>query len=101
MQLNGMKPSTRDTIELVKAMVTRWNDLCGAFARMKGEPLALTDDVTKSHALFKQVFERHMRGDLRNTAGELKAIREFAQWMCDVNSVLRNQVPQKLEWSDG
>jgi len=95
-----LMPSQPDDIELVIAIVDRYNGLVEHHLRIKGEHLLIPSTIVPAMNLLIRVKERYQQSDYRHSESEKKAIREFAEWTCLINSAMRNQEPEELVWKD-
>jgi hypothetical protein len=93
-------PSQPDDIELLIAVVDRYNGLLEHYLRIRGVELVIPDEIERCRKLIIRVKERYQRNDFRRSESEKLALREFAQWTLLINSELRNQEPVILKWKD-
>ena len=93
-------PSDPDMIDLVIAVVDRYNGLIEHYLRIKKEHLLIPGSMEQAKKLLVRVKERYSKSDYRHSESEKKAIRDFAQWTHTVNSEMRNQEPTILSWKD-
>ena len=95
-----LRPSTMDTVALIRAIETRFLDLCGAYLRIRGYKLQIPSILRADALRWRQTALRHRKADFRNTQTELKSIRAIAQWTVTVNALIRNQDPVEVDWGD-
>ena len=97
---NVLVPSSLDMVELARAVEVRFLDLCDAYLRIRGEPLATPTALDRDMLGWRELRVRHRRGDMRNTEAEVRNVRTIAQWLVDTNCVLRNQPLKRIDWGD-
>jgi len=93
-------PSRPDDIELVIAVVDRYNGLLEHYLRIKKEHLQIPSHMERARQLVIRLKERYQRSDYRHSESEKLALREFAQWTHLTNCEMRNQEPTLITWSD-
>ena len=91
-------PSDEDCVALADAVESRFLDLCGAYQKIKGKKLIPPPTLRVDLLRWRQMRVRHLSGDLRHSVAELKSTRAAAQWTCDVNAEMRNQVKAAVPW---
>lgn len=97
--LNQLRPASRDTIELFRAVEERFVRLLNTWERIRGERLVPPSSLDREMLLWRTMAIRFKKGDFRHTAGEFKAMTIVAQWTVDTNKVLRGQPLEKpIEW---
>lgn len=99
--LNKLVDITEDNYSLCAAVETRFLDLCGAYLRIRGEELKIPPSLQGDMVLWRTLAVRLKSGDLRNTEGEIQALRNVAQWTLDVNCEIRNQASVTIDWEEG
>ena len=97
---NMLFPSEKDTIMLSRAVEERFIMVSGLWQKMMFEPIPIPMMLDKPMLLWRQMAVRHKQGDYRNTADELNAVREMAQWTVDMNCKLRNQPQKRVQWNN-
>lgn len=95
-----LMPSQPDDIELVIAIVDRYNGLLEHHLRIKGEHLLIPGPMIRAQQILIRVKDRYQHSDYRHSESEKRAIREFAEWTHLVNCSLRNQEYIPIEWKD-
>lgn len=97
---NLLQSSDQDTIALADAVESRFLDLCGSWERIRGEKIPIPESMDRALLLWRKCVARFRKGDFRNTADELRAIKEVAQWSVDAQRQLRNQPTEKVKWKE-
>lgn len=99
-QGNGLVPSRPDDVVLCDALDYRYRELCGLHMRVVLEELRPPSHLMGDMKLWRLMRMRHIKGDLRHTADELRAVRTICQWTVDVKCRLCKQPTKIIEWGD-
>ena len=81
-----MKPSCRSVVEGCVEVRERFLVLCRLWRHNMGEDLLIPQDLDRDVLLWRTMAVRHKRGDFRNTASELKALKAVAAWTLEVKA---------------
>ena len=97
---DSLIPSLPDDVELLIAVVDRYNDLIVQWKRNKKTALLVPSHMESSKQLVIRLKERYSKRDFRHNLSEKTALREFAQWTLLVKAAMCNQDPKIIDWGD-
>ena len=97
---NRLVESTPDDVALALAVEERFLGLCKLHLRLRGVELAIPQSLDEDVRRWRKMRVRHKGLDFRHTESEIRSVRTFAQWTCDVNCELRNQDRVVVNWGD-
>ena len=94
-QLHNSSP---DQIAIVYELNQRLIELDGTLLRVRGSGLFVAPSLEKDFERFEEVKFRHQKNDFRHSAAEMQSVATIAQWSLDINSELRNQPRQVVDF---
>lgn len=95
---NRLVLSTPDTVALGLAVEERFNTVFNTYLRLRGEQLPIPQSLDKDIHRWRTMRVRHKTGDLRNSDDELQSVKSVAQWTCNLNAALKDQLLTKIDW---
>lgn len=96
---NVLRPAVPDAVAMCRAVQERFLNLLEMHLQVKGTQLLPPKSLDRAMVLWRTMALRFKNGDYRDTAEEIQALREIAQWTLDENCILRNQPKIELVWT--
>ena len=83
---DSLKPSCKSVVKGCVAVEDKFLTLCQMWRRNVKEELVPPADLDQAMLLWRTMYARFKRGDFRNTASELKALKAVAAWTLEVKA---------------
>ena len=98
--VDRLELSKPDHIGLTRSVQEKVQELCGAYQRIRGEPLKFPSFLKEDVSRFRVLLDRYQAGDFRHKQSEIESVKLIAEWSLQVNSAIRNQGPVEVpEWA--